>query len=305
MKKKTSWSPPGWPWELELLALVFVITAIAIPVYLQYIQPEDLEEASLLTRVEAARMQNQGTWQDFTQFFWAVAIVGLYVAHLTTASASSDFISTPFTHLFSPLLFSMITYYRLFKLGQSIQVVTGKPGEIAIWVVGVLTITFLVARLRMRRHLLAFRDVDWDITTPTLFDSTYFELLAYFRPLVYPPRTYRACSDGILIEGWLYVMPIPFDVINNVDPVRRAHLMSSGYYLATSSKSLVRILLAEHSEPLFISPLDREQFILYCDEKLAPKRTGTHHGDRTATARRTRAGQTSSRDSSPGTTTNS
>jgi hypothetical protein len=282
MKKKSAWSPPGWPWELELLALIFVITAIAIPGYLQYMQTPAPEEMSLLSQAEAARLQNQGTWQDFTHFFWAVAILGLYIVHLSTAGASSDWISTPFTHLFSPLVFSMITYYRLYKLGgasdRAIQIVTGNPVEILMWVAGILLITFFVARIRMSRHLLNFRNIDWEITTPTVFDKTYVELLAYFRPLVYPPRCYRACEEGILVEGWLYVMPIPFEVINACDLVKRVQLLSSGNYLATSTRSLMRLQLAEHRDPLFISPKDRQAFLDYCERFLAPKRPGTHAG---------------------------
>ena len=30
MKSKSAWAAPGWPWELELLAFIFVVTAIAI-----------------------------------------------------------------------------------------------------------------------------------------------------------------------------------------------------------------------------------------------------------------------------------
>ncbi|MBN1836215.1 MAG: hypothetical protein JW820_10220, partial [Spirochaetales bacterium] len=263
--------------------MVFVITAIAIPSYLQYNQPPVEQELSLMARAEAARAPNQTTWQDLNHFFWSIAIIGLYLVHLAMAGASIEWISTPFIHLFSPLVFSAITYYRLLQLSDpsrpGTHIVTGTPVEITCWIVGILSITFLVARIRMARHKLNFRDIDWDITTPTLFDRTYLELLAYFRPLIYPPRQYRACAQGILVEGWLYDMFLPFDSIHSVDTVRRANIMSSGYYLATSANGLLRIQLAERTEPLFISPKDRDEFLRYCDGRLAPKQSGTRAGD--------------------------
>lgn len=288
---KESWVP-GWPWELEMLALIFVITAIAIPVYLQYMQAPADREMSLMARAEQARTQDNITWQELTHFFWAFAIVGLYLAHLAAAGTSIEWISTPFTHLFSPLVFSMITYYRLHLLAQSSlagsQIVSGKTWEIALWIIGVLSMTFLVARIRMARHMLSLRDMDWEITSPTALDRSYFQLLPFFTPLVYPPRVYQACKKGILIEGWLYVMPLPFEVITSMDPVRRASLMSSAFYLATSTNSLLRIQLSEYPDPIFISPKNRDPFYQYCDQFLAAKRPATRAGDtRSGAARET------------------
>ena len=275
MKKRTRWGPPGWPWELELLALVFVITAIAVPYYLQA-QTSETSQMSILAQAEQARQSQMGSWRAMQEFIWAVILVGIYLAHLVIASSSIDYMSTPFTHLFSPLVFSMITYYRLYTLIKSAPtataIVSGSPVEIILWILGVLVITFMVARIRMARYMLNFKNVDWDISTPTLFDKTFWELAIYLRPLIYPPRMYRACPKGILIEGWVYAMPIPFETVHAVDAVQGAAFLSSGYCLATSAKSLVRLRISEMSEPLLISPKDRVEFVRYCEQRLAVTR---------------------------------
>lgn len=236
MHKKT-WSPPGWPWELELLALLFVITAIVIPIYLGSMQPVQEQELSLIEQARADKLHRSGADDASAGFFWAVVIVGLYLAHIAMASASLEYISTSFTHLISPLLFSMITYFRLFELTEgsnvTMHVVKGTMPEILLWVIGVLAITFLVARIRMARHMLKFRDVKWQIVTPAKVDSSYFRLMPYITPLLYTPKCYKACSEGLVIEGRMYVMPIPYESIQSLSSVKRSAYTSSGSYLST------------------------------------------------------------------------
>jgi hypothetical protein len=276
---------------LELLALVFVVTAIAVPYYLQFMQAPEPSQMSLMAQAQEAKSQHLTTWQDLEGFFWAVIIVGLYLAHLAMAGASIDFMSTPFTHLFAPVVFSMITYYRLFVLTKgsmlTTSIVSGTPIEIFVWIAGVMVITYLVARIRMARLMLNFRDIDWQFSTPTVFDSTYLSLMVQIRPLIYPPRIYRACEKGIVIEGWFYAMPIPFDSIHSIDAVHGTGFMSTGYCLATSLKSLVRIQITEKTEPILISPKDRMTFLKYCQPRIAVKRPSTRPGE-------TKAGATAS-----------
>lgn len=266
-----------------MLALVFVLTAIAVPYYLQFMQAPEPSQLSLMDKAEMARLSQMATWQDLEGFFWAVVIVGLYLAHLAMASASLDFMSTPFTHLFSPLVFSMITYYRLHQLAKgatmATPIVSGTPLEIVIWVLGVLVITYLVARIRTARLMLNYRDIDWNISTPALFDATYIQLVLQIRPLIYPPRIYRACDDGILIEGWFYAMPIPFDSIHAVDAVHGPAFTSQGYCLATSMRSMLRIQTTEQAEPILISPKDRNTFLHYCQQHIAVKTPITRPGE--------------------------
>ena len=263
-----------------------MLAAIIIPLYIEFSYDEldspNKESLSLVARAELEKSQERSSWQDLTVVFWAIAILGLYLVHLVMAGSSFRWNSTSFTYLFAPLLFAMITYYRLFWLSQRTQdigtIVSGNPLEIILWIVGILVITFLLARVRMARYRLQFKDVAWDIINPTQIDRTYFELWANFTPIVYPPRVYRACSHGLMIEGWLYLMPIPFDLIQSVEIAKRATFLTSGQYVATSAKTLLRIQLADNPEPIFISPQKRKIFLEYCEKHLAKKHGGTRSG---------------------------
>lgn len=273
MNDKQRWNPPGWPWELEMLALIFVIIAIAVPYYLKLSQPPPDTNQSLLAQAQTLRSEEMSTWEDLQGFFWAIILVGLYLAHLAMGAASIDFMSTPFTHLFAPLIFSIITYARLYNLnvgvGPGSYIVRGALWEVIAWIGGVAIITYLVARMRMARLMLAFRDVEWKISTASLKDATYWQLIFQLRPLIYPPRWLRACEDGVLIEGWFYAMPLAFDNIHAVDAVQGAAMYTRGYCLATSMNSMVRIQVADRTEPILISPKDRTAFVRYCQEQLA------------------------------------
>jgi hypothetical protein len=289
---KERWGAPGWPWELELLALVFVAIALAVPYYLLAAQTPEPTELSLLAKAEMAQRDPANTWQQMQGFFWGVVIVGLYLAHLGMAATSLDFMSTPFTHFSAPLVFSLIAYYRLFTLGRgaplSTQIVTGAPVEVVCWILGVLVITFLVARLRMARLMLRYHGVDWEFSTPAVFDRTYFESIAHFHALVYPPRVFRACPEGFLVEGWFYAMPVPFSSVVSIDRVKAGSLASSGYSLATSLNSMVRITVAEMPQPMFISPKDVDGFVAYCVPQIGAARAARGHDTRHGT----RAGDT-------------
>lgn len=272
MSSKKTWAPPGWPWELELLALVFVILALVLPFYIAYTETPPTHELSLLAQSEMMRKQDVATMSDQLNFFWAVGILGLYLIFILFAFSSISMLSTPFTHLFSPLVFAMITYYRLltFKgVGVRSHIVNGSLTEILFWAFGVFFITVLVARVRMARHMLRFRGIDWVFTTPSLLDSTLLTQLSLtVRPLFYPPHKYLVCDEGILIEGWLYVMPIPFSSIQSIENVRKAGFMTAGNYMATSTRSMVRMQLTDSSTPIFISPADRQGFMSHCNEHM-------------------------------------
>ena len=255
------------------MALVFVLTALIVPLWLATQYVPDPEEMTLVQRAQMERRQVEAGYQDMTNFFWAIGILGVYVIHLLIAASSFDMISTSFSHLFSPLIFSSITYFRLLGVTDeetATNLVSGSPLEFSFWVLGVLAITGLVARIRMARHMRRFEDVDWEIQTPSQFDSTFFSDLAItVRPLVYPPRTYRASQDGILIEGWLYILPLSFHSIQSVEGVKQTHYFGQAQHFATSSKTMVRIQLTDSKAPLFISPEDKDAFIAYCNRHLS------------------------------------
>ncbi len=271
MSKKTVWAPPGWPFELDALALAFVLLALIVP----YSIFMDQVATATLDNPVASKLQEQ------TNILWAIGICVLFVMHLALAGASMDTLSTPFLHLLSPLFFGLLAYFRIFAVsndaGRTNFFITGSAGQVALLFVVGLIATFLVARLRMARHLMRFRNTVWDKVEKSSFDSSYFELIAQFRPLVYPPRNYRASEAGILVEGWFYTIVIPFEMVQSISAVRTMGFSAAGNYYATNTKSLVRLELLDNGKPIFISPDHREEFIQYCAHHIARLRPSAHH----------------------------
>ena len=273
--QKGEWSLPGWPWELELMALVFVIAGLALPLYISSL-PAAAGHASGAGNPAAAALREQ------SGLLWGIGILGMYVIHLLFARSSIDLISTPFTHLFAPLFFAMLAYYRIFitsnNSGMSFPLATGSPAQFLLLALAVMFITLVLARLQMARYMMSLVQTKWEITAPTLMDRSYAQLMAQVKPLFYAPRSYRACEQGIIVEGWFYVMAIPFRFVQSIGAINNFSISTAGNYFATSMHSLIRLELRESTEPLFISPTGRDEFLKYCVQHIARTKHGTGAG---------------------------
>lgn len=262
------WAPPGWPWELEVLTLVCVAVAFVVPLYI-------LAWASRLMGSDHTVFREAlNAWNQGHGYLWMLVLLGLYFIHSVTARLTLDFISTPVIHMFSPALFGAITYGRLLNFfrqtGMSSRFFEGSWRELIGWILILQLVTIILARVRMRRHLARFKDVVWDITVSTSFDRSYLAELAFkLTPIVYPPRRYRACGEGILVEGWTYVMPLPFYEVEGISPASRGDVVTSAFYAASSMRSLLRIKLYDRPDPIFISPGHPNLFFRYCEQLLA------------------------------------
>ncbi len=273
MSKNKTWSPPGWPWELDLLALIFVVIALVVPyVYFGGAASDDVTRAL----------------REQQHVLWAIGIVVLFVMHLAVGGATLELISTPFLHLISPVVFALIAYYRshtVFTQAQIESRIDGSPLQYIAVAAGSLILSLLVARFRKSRFLFRFRNVQWDIIQKAPYDNTYWNLITEFQPLVYPPRAYRACSEGILIEGWFYVMAVPFEMFQSLTAAAGLRHATNGRYLASTTRNMIRIELLDNSEPLYISPANRQEFLSYCASHFGRLRPlaghsarGTHAG---------------------------
>ena len=281
MAKKNTWATPGWPFELDLLALLFLLAAVLIPFSLfNGYSPE----VNADTNLAVAKLKEQ------TYILWSIGICVLFVMHLALAGANMEIISTPFLHLVSPMVFALLAYFRVHSvasdIGQPVWYATGEPKQIVLLALGVFFLTFLAARLRMLRYLLRFRDTRWDLVLKSSYDSSYLELIAQFRPLVYPPRRYRACEEGFIVEGFFYIIAIPFAMVQTINPVRNVGFSSAGNYYASNTQSMVRLELLDSGKPIFISPDQRDEFIQYCARHVArtrpaSTRQGTYTGGAT------------------------
>lgn len=284
MSKNKTWSPPGWPWELDLLSLVFVGVALIVP-YI-YFQMSSEDEITMALREQRHTL-------------WAIGIVLLFILQIIIGGASLELISTPILHLVAPTLFALLAYYRSFTALQEAnltQVINGSVFQYFLVSIAAIALTAVMARIRTLRYLSHYRNVEWEIVQKAPYDSTYWSLITEFEPLVYPPRYYRACKDGILIESWFFIMAIPFTAFQSLSAAAGMRHTTNGRYIASSAKSLIRIELLDNAEPLFISPADRQQFLAYCAmhvARLRPTSTTARapsHGTHSGTARGTHAG---------------
>ncbi len=272
---KQAWKLPKWPWELEVFTILFMLLAIALPFYVHNLEPAPgsiVAELNKTNPAEAALAEQRG-------MLWSVSILGLYFFHIIVARGTLDLISTPITTLLAPPAFATIAYFRTLILsrdmGQNIAFVTGSIGQILLIAASVIIVSLVLARLHMTRYMLNFRQTKWDIASPALMDKTYTSLLSELRPLLYLPRRYRAAEQGILIEGWFYVMVMPFRMVQSISAVNYAGMGVTGNYFATSTHTLIRVEMTESNTPVFISPAERDEFLRYCvTNVLRLKRSG-------------------------------
>jgi hypothetical protein len=281
MSKNKTWAPPGWPWELDLLSLIFVIVALVVPyIYFGRGAGDDV--------TNALREQHH--------VLWAIGIVVLFVMQLVVGASTLELMSTPFLHLISPVIFATIAYFRTHTALAEARIkspIDGSPLQYILVVAAAMLLALIIAKIRKARFLRRFRDIRWEIVQKAPYDKTYWQLLTEFQPLVYPPRTYKACDDGILIEGWFYAMAIPFEMFQSMTAAGGMRHATNGRHFASTTRSMIRIELLDNAEPLYISPENRQEFLAYCASHVARLRpqagqpakathAGVHQGRATA-----------------------
>ena len=272
MRTRNQWMRPGWPWELELLSFVFVLVAIAVPVYSAYLSEPTPAPTLLQQALGTSAKARFAHFIHMHDVLWAIALLGLFTAVIAASRRGADMLSTPFIHLVAPLFFSFVAYYRLYEVPQAsgarISIVSPNSGHIVAWAVGIIVIIALLTRLRTARYALIFREITWDITTPARRDGSILKLAPRVLPLIYEPRTYRACDDGIAVEGWFYIMVLPFNLVQSISETLQPERLPPGQYFACSVNRLIRIQLSSWPHPFFIAPRDHEEFFAYCNQRI-------------------------------------
>lgn len=307
---RKTWNPPGWPWELECIAIATMLLSVFFPAIFDAMgidrTPSLIDEATGVS-------VNGNPLAEQQQIVLSFGLVALYLIHLVIAATTFSHLTTPITHMITPLVFSGAAYVRASAYVEAnrleVAFFNGSTGNLILLILGVLVLCLVAARVRMARYLLLFRDEEWDLRTPTVFDSSFWSIISQWRPLIYMPRNYRACANGILVEGWFYIMPVPFEVFHTVTPIANVSMSVTGSYYATTARSLIRIELLDSTVPMFISPRHRDTFLQYCQKHIerrkasrgsTPRGTragtvagatrpgthhGTHHGDAAPSAR--------------------
>ena len=255
---------------------------MVLPYVITSVKPPDISNIPMIEGRDVMRdFVFEKSWRDQKNMVWALGLLGVYALHLTLAHRVSRLISTPIYHLFTPAVFMGILYSRLAGLlvepetGQLL--VTGTFLEGATWVLLVLALTFVVARVRMGRYLLNFKTVEWALTTPTRADRSMLSLLPYLTPLLYPPRIYHVFTDGIVVEGYLYALAIPFEDVQSVTRIAPKATIPRGLVLATSRESLICVQVKTHNVAVCLSPREPKAILTYAQTHLAGLRPESRH----------------------------
>jgi hypothetical protein len=242
-----------------------------VPVYVNYLASPFPSR----TLLEEALHPNAALLPHYIRFndlVWAGALLGLGALTLLMSRFRADRNSTPLPAFVAPLFFAFVSYYRLYVAsrgdGSVTAIVSSSPGQFVIWGAATLTTVVLIARFRMARYALRFRDIKWDLASSAHHDKTFFTLAIRILPLIYEPRAYRACDRGVLIEGWFYMLVLPFDMVHAVSEASHPGNIYAGEYFATSLNELIRFQVAGQSLPVYISPQQHKEFLTYCQQRV-------------------------------------
>lgn len=272
---------------MELITLVFVLAALIVPYYFSSQglgqSPREIQQSAAVNGLHVG----QDMLSTQFGFLWALGILALYVFHIVFSTIEVNRVTASPHHLLAPCIFAVIAYHRIDAIPNlqdtALSMIDGTITQMATLVLAVALITSILCRLRTYRYLTDFDDVQWDVVSKSPYDASYLQLILQLRPLLYAPRRYRACSEGILVEGWFYAMPIGFDDIAALSIVNSSSAMGNGMFYSSSSRHLIRIELHDSLKPTFISPQNREEFARYCVQHIARKRptrkaSPTRHG---------------------------
>lgn len=261
----------GFPWQVECFTVLLILMGVFLPLFL----PEHRQVvAGSMPWAESGAQITFAVFDQGYGYLWALVLAGAYFLHWVTAYISPDFVSTPFTYMFSPVIFGALTYGRLLMWSRNfpleLRVVRGGIAEALVWLLVIHLITLLLARLRMHLHLRKFRGVEWDLDLkPRREWRAVAQLLLKVHPLYFWPTRYMACGEGILIRGISYIMPVPFAAIESVSLAPRSTTITTSFFLSTSVTSLLRIQLYDRLDAVFIGPRHPNLMQQYCAQILA------------------------------------
>jgi len=273
-KDRPKWNPPGWPWELELITFVLFLAALFLPFLIGHDGP------ATATPSQSAMQAGRDNLSTQFGFLLGVITVGVYTLHLAFAASDVNRLTASPVHFLSPAIFGLIAYYRVASVPGVENTAWGfinkSPAQRVLFVLGLLAVTIVLMFFRRQRYMKRFEGIAWDMVVPARYNGSYLKLIFEFRPLLYPPRQYRICSDGVLVVGWHYAMPIAFDDIHSVMRVGGTSMLTSGHYYASNIGEFVRLDLHDLRKDIFISPDNADGFVNCCLPHIARRKSSSN-----------------------------
>jgi hypothetical protein len=254
-----------------ILAGLFFLVSVISPALVEPPQP-DKENTTLME----VRLQQHTDTSPASRIFnrrempWLMISGLLFFAYLVSPNPFIEMVTLPLYDLFAPFVFSIILYIRLTGAvrvaGTSFRFIRGGALDAVLWLLGTCVLVAAALAINVTRNRLRWRKVKFDITSPTLRDKTFRRLLLNLYPLVYYPRSFRICADGVLVCGLHYLMAIPFTAVEKVSLERNPAtdiLIGSSAFLATSTKRLIRLNIKGARKPVYITPKKHAAFMMY------------------------------------------
>ena len=224
----------------------------------------------------------RGMANGMTRNAWFLMFVFAYFAHLALCRIAPNFVSTSIWMILSPLAFSFLGYgYLLCSYiwaGRPGNVFQGAAWELILILVFVLILAVLLARVRMQRVAINLKGTHWDMEVSAR-DATNNKLAVYARidPIFYRPRSYKLCSEGILIEGWNYVIPVPFEQTKSIRKRDKGDFSSAGFHAVRTLDNLILLDILFSKEPILIAPEKETIFLDKAKERLAEFKARNYH----------------------------
>ena len=248
------WRDTPWAWEFEILT--FLILGLGLFFCTRYEMQNIPAYAKTAEVIEL----------DTARSVWAMLSVLAYVGHLLMSRVALRDVSTPFHLMVSPLLFALLGFFNYRSAFIRVHGMANWefPLQGFLFLIGgIMAMSLLLARVRMMRVMLPFRDMRWqlDVAPQKGRIEKMVELMLRVHPLIYPPVRYRANASGIEIEGLFYVTLVSYREMRSISLHGRGDMFSSGVFLTHTMENLVRIHLKTRKEPIVIGPKNPEVFV--------------------------------------------
>jgi hypothetical protein len=270
MAASAKWRELRRPWAIEALAILFTVIGLATPFLLHYIAggPETRQTSETSIGI----------------MLWPALILGFYIVHQLIVHSAPDHLSTPLSYLFTPTVSALLCYGSLYfkarEAGLDIPLLDGSPVKLAVLVATVILATIMLSRIHMLEQWARFRAMTWEVSSPSRSDASYWTIALQLYPIIYRPTRFLACPEGLVVQGWHYILAVPFSDVHSITASVTGDVSLAGHYYVTAANELIRLNLSDENMPVFISPAQREEFYTYCAKHISARRAsrGTGHG---------------------------
>ncbi|MFT5123883.1 MAG: hypothetical protein ACI9TH_002079 [Kiritimatiellia bacterium] len=205
--------------------------------------------------------------KGMTRNSWFLVLGLIYLAHLVLSRFSPNFVSTSLWMMMAPMVFTFLGYtYLMYTYTWNGTPKAFVPrfsyAQLVSLMAMVYFISFMLARVRMQRVAIRLKGAEWIVELPpAIAKGQTFKLLARIQPIFYAPRRYKLAKEGLLIEGWHYVITIPMQEIKNIRNRDEGAIVGPGFYVVRTMEELIQLDIFFDEHPIIIGPTKHDYFL--------------------------------------------